>query len=428
MINRRHLLGYGGLAAATGTMGIACASQAGQTSTAAGGNEPLPDPLNPRDPRNPGAPLLPREGWDQQPWSGWTYQHVSEMLPSAPIWRGSGPVRPLPESLQLLGDLMIQFDDGARSVNDYLEQDFTDGFLVLHWGRIVFERYMNNLTPHQQHTLMSVTKSFMSTLAGIFVDKGVLDLQKPTAHYLPELEATAYKGATVQQVLDMASGVVASDEDLNSLKVWYQQPAPGGPRTSWELALSLDKSERPHGSSMEYRSIETDVLGFILQRVSGKSIADLISQEIWGPMGAERDAYTVVDLGGYGVGSGGLCGTMRDVGRFAQLLVEGGAWGGRQIVPHNWIDECRKGSGWRFQRDNKRAYRAAGYHNQWWIQDADSGALGAQGMGGQIVYVDPDAEFAAVKLSHWPHDEKYRQRWHELAMVVMPAIRAALRS
>jgi len=378
----------------------------------------LPDPATCRHPRNPGAPLIPREDWIKEPWSSWTYLHTSEMMPTAPIWRGPGPVRPLPESVQPLGQVMINLEDGKVSVDDFLARSATDGFLVLHRGQIVFERYFNHFAPHTHHLVMSVTKSFTGTLAGILADKGLIDVQRPVTHYLPELEATAYKGATVQQLLDMASGVTFDATPLwNS--VWHHQQKPGWPRTYWEAILSLDKSERPHGAAFKYRDIETDVVAFILQRASGRLLADLISDEIWAPMGAERDAYIVVDESGFGTSASGLCATMRDLGRFAQLLVEGGAFAGRHIIPRNWIEETRHGRGWRF--GSYEECGQTGYHNFWWIDNSSRGALLAHGYGGQVIYVDPNAELAAVKLSY--HLGRPRS---EVGSVVMPAIRAAL--
>ncbi|WP_348633102.1 serine hydrolase, partial [Mesorhizobium sp. M2A.F.Ca.ET.039.01.1.1] len=261
--------------------------------------------MQPRDPRNPGAALIPRVGWDLSPWSRWTFQHVREMTTTAPIWRGPGPARPLARSLQPLGELMVSFRNGKHLLGDFLERNFTDGFLVLHRGRIVYEHYMNHLAPQNQHLVMSVTKSFTGTLIGILVNKGLLDVQKPVTHYLPELAETAYRGASVQHLLDMSSGVVYEESGREGSHMqkalyagWYRTPMPGWPRTYWELILSLDKAERSHGALFNYRSIEASVLGFVLQRVSGMSLADLLSQEIWAPMGAEEDAYIAVDDAG----------------------------------------------------------------------------------------------------------------------------------
>lgn len=419
----RHLPGNDRLAAVGGAAGIQSTGKGTLSEQAhvAGESNLLPDPLNPRDPCNPGGPFVPGDTWHTPPWSRWTYQHISEMRLTAQIWRGPGPAYPLLESPRPLGDIVVKFDDGARSVDDYLARSFTDGFLVLHRGRIVFERYLNGFRPHKQHLLMSTTKSFIGILVGILVDKGLLDLQKLVTHYLPELEVTAYKGATVQHLLDMASGVVY-DDDYDPFWKDSVLSQPRGPRTMWELALSLKEAERPHGALFKYKSMDTDVVGFILQRVSGMYLADLISQELWVPMGAEQDAYITVDKSGFGLAEGGLCVTLRDLGRFALLVLDQGARGRHQIIPPAWIDELWKGRGAPLESALRRG-TIRSYHNFWWI-DRDNRALWTSGWGGQISYVEPDAEFAAVKLSHWPGDNGEQYQF-DLRTAVL-AIRSAV--
>ncbi|MFQ6163466.1 serine hydrolase domain-containing protein [Sinorhizobium meliloti] len=385
--------------------------------------------IEPRDPRRPGAQLIPRQGWDMPPWNRWTYQHVREMTPTAPIWRGPGPVRSMPQSLQPLGDLIVKFHDGNRSVDEFLERSFTDGFLVLHRGQIVFERYMNNFAPQKQHLLMSATKSFVGMLTGILVNKGLINLEKPVSYYLPELAVTAYRGATVQHVLNMTSGVFYDESQKEGSHMqqaqhagWYRQHVPGWPRTYWELILSLKKAERPHGSLFNYRSIETDVLGFVLERVSGLTQSNLLSQEVWAPMGAEEDAYIVVDDAGFAISGGGMCATMRDLGRFAWLLADGGAWDGRQIIPHSWIKETRCDDGQLFQGTYRELLPNGAYSNQFWIEDTHRRTLWARGFGGQSIYVDPDAAFAAVKLSAWPENGSEPRREELTALLAIRAV------
>ncbi|MGO4835955.1 serine hydrolase domain-containing protein, partial [Rhizobiaceae sp. 2RAB30] len=229
--------------------------------------------------------------------------------------------------------------------------------------------------------------------------------------YLPELEATAYRGATVQQVLDMTSGVVfdetytALDSHMARLDVasgWKDNPDPFWPRTVWQLILSLTGAECPHGASFRYRSIETDVLGFLLERVSGLPLAELISTELWIPMGAEEDAYMTVDHAGYALADGGFNATLRDYARFALLHLRGGEANGRQVVPAAWIEATRNGDHALFQGVYREVLPRGAYHNQFWIEDPDRRAYMARGIFGQYIYIDPQTDFAAVKLSTWP--------------------------
>ena len=161
-----------------------------------------------RDPRNPGAPIIPRGEWDFPPYHRWTFQHIREMTPTANIWRGPGPVLPLPERRRDIDGITFETVLGRRTVAQWLEESATDGFMVLSCGEVVDERYMNGLTPYRQHLAMSVSKSVTSVVFGILVSRGLIDPEALVTQYLPELEATAYRGAKVQHVLDMTSGVL----------------------------------------------------------------------------------------------------------------------------------------------------------------------------------------------------------------------------
>ena len=364
-----------------------------------------------RDPLNPGAPIIPRGEWDFPPYHRWTFQHVREMTPTAQIWRGPGPVLPLPERhLDIDG---IAFETGGRrlTVGEYLDGSFTDGFLVLSRGDVIAEHYMNGLKPHGQHLGMSVSKSITATVFGILAHRELIYPQAPVTRYLPELGSTAYRDARVQHVLDMTSGVRFDESyttygshmrKLGQACGWYDAVDPEWPHTVWQLILQLTEQERPHGEIFQYRSIETDVLAFIMQRASGRSLAELISDELWAPMGAEQDAYITVDRGGYALADGGFNATLRDYARFALLHLRGGKAHGRQIVPVKWIEETRRGNHELFQGDYRIALPKGAYHNQFWIEDPERRAYMCRGIFGQYIYIDPAADFAAVKLSTWP--------------------------
>lgn len=364
-----------------------------------------------RDPLTPGAPIIPRNEWDYPPYHRWTFQHIREMTATAQVWRGPGPVLPLPAAPRDVDHLVFEAGGRRRTIGAFLEESFTDGFLVLSRGAIVAERYMNGMRPHGHHLAMSVTKSIVATTAGILVGRGMIDLAAPVTRYLPELEATAYRGATVQHVLDMTSGVVFDEsyttsgshmQKLDQACGWKPIMRTDWPQTVWELIMTLTESERLHGELFRYRSIETDVLGFLLERVSGQPLAELISTELWAPMGAEEDAYTTVDHAGYALADGGFNATLRDYARFALLHLRGGKANGRQIVPASWIEATRSGDHARFQGVYREVLPRGAYHNQFWIEDPDRRAYMARGIFGQYIYIDPETDFAAVKLSTWP--------------------------
>ena len=365
-----------------------------------------------RDPLDPGGPLLPRSGWSRAPMHRWTFQHIREMTPTAQVWRGPGPVMPMLKNFQALDDVAFTFDGRELSFDRFLADNATDGMLVLHRGAIVYERYFNGMKPHSQHLSMSMAKSMVGMVAGILTDRGVLDPKAPVTQYLPELARTAYSGATVQHVLDMTTGVVFDESyttpgshmvKLGYACGWRVNDQPDYPRTMWELILTLTEQDRPHGALFQYRSIETDVLGFILERATATSLSELVSRELWAPMGAQEDGYFTVDHGGFALADGGFCASLRDYGRFAQMIIKCGRSGERQVIPKAWIDATRNnGNTELFQGFFRETLPEGAYHNKWWIEDPRARAMLARGIFGQLIYIDPESEFAFVKLSTWP--------------------------
>jgi CubicO group peptidase (beta-lactamase class C family) len=387
-----------------------------------------------RDPAVPGAPIIPRADWDRAPWNRWTFQRVREMVPTTQVWRGDGPASPLPVALRDIDTVRFEIDGRQQTVGTFLRGSYADGFLVLHRGAIVTEQYFNGMTGKTPHLSQSVAKSIVGTVAGILIGRGLVDPMAPVTTYLPELEATAYRGATVQHVLDMTSGVVfdetytALDSHMAQLDVaagWKESGNPAWPRNVWQLILTLKEAECEHGASFRYRSIETDVLAFVLQRATGVSLADLVSRELWAPMGAEEDAYFTVDPAGYALADGGFNATLRDYARFAQLHLDCGSINGRQVVPAGWIEETRSGGRPQlFGGVYHEVLPRGAYHNQFWIEDGDRRAYMARGVFGQLIYLDPEAAFGAVLLSSWP--EFVSAERTRTALAAMHAIRAAL--
>ena len=387
-----------------------------------------------RDPAAPGKPVIPRQDWDRAPWNRWTFQNVRDMVPTTRVWRGEGPASPLPTNLQDIDAIAFDADGIPGTIGTFLEEGYADGLLVLHRGKVVAERYLNGMSPHTLHLSQSVAKSIVGTLAGILIGHGLVDPAAPVTHYLPELETTAYRGATIQHVLDMTSGVVfdetytALDSHMAQLDAacgWKERWNPQWPLHVWDLILSLQDLECPHGASFRYRSIETDVLSFALQRAAATPLAELVSHELWAPMGAQEDACFTVDPAGYALGDGGFNATLRDYARFALLHLRGGEIDGRRIVPAEWIAGTRFGADpTLFGGIYHDVLPEGAYHNQFWIEDTARRAYMARGVFGQLIYIDPEADFAAIILSSWPEFvSTIRTR---TALAAVRAIREAL--
>lgn len=364
----------------------------------------------PPDPKG----LVTLENWTSPPHLRWGFQHVREIVPTARIGRGQANVFELEHHQRDLGGIVFDTPAGTRmTVNEMLEQTFTDGFLVLHRGQIVTEHYWNGMTSSTTHLLQSVSKSVAGSLAGILVGRGVLDPEAAVAEYVPELAESSFDGATLRDVLDMRTGTRYDEtyDDPNS-DVRITEEIAGWRRARRRLPFSSLygqiarlENQRPHGEVFEYRSILTDLLGWIMERATETPYAELVSRELWSQIGAEHDAEITIK-GGITLPDGGMCVTLRDLGRFALLNLREGRIEERQIVPREWVLDSRHGD-----EVSKAAYAAGErmidrpgwlYRNQWWVIDPELGISTALGIHGQFAYINPPADVVCVKLSTWP--------------------------
>jgi CubicO group peptidase (beta-lactamase class C family) len=275
----------------------------------------------------------------------WSFSHFRELVPTATVSRGEGPVVPLPRAKKDLGGVAITtMDDKAITFNDAMQLTYTDGIVVLHKGKIVYEKYFGEGSPQLPHIAFSVTKSFVGTLAAVLAANGKLDPAAPVTKYVPELKDTAYGDATVRQVMDMTIGVKFSENytDPNAEVFDYARAggmmpiAPGyqGPRSFYDFLVKL-KKEGEHGQAFAYKTANAEVLAWIVKRASGRSLAALLSSEIWSKLGAEQDGYFMVDSIGTESGGGGLNTGRQEGGlRQGRLYAAQGLVLSRHVVDH----------------------------------------------------------------------------------------------
>jgi len=356
---------------------------------------------------------VPRDEWDRAPWNRWSFQHIREILPTVEVWRGNGSVWQFQQNPTDLDSVTFTSHSGeSTSVIDWLLQNYADGVLVIHHGEILYERYFNEMTERTLHLSQSMAKSVTSAVAGILVARGLLDPEERISTYLPELEETGWKDARLRHALDMTSGVryvedyeaLDSDIAVTDVASGWRSPKPEIPyfRCMWDQILSLKETVREHGAAFEYRSIETDVLAHCMERVTQTRFADLISDELWQPLGAQESACFTVDPTGYPLADGGFNATLRDYARFGQMLCNGGIGNGRRIVPAQWLDDTLDADTAIFQAPYNVGATNGAYRNQFWIRDVDRRVLMARGVFGQLIYVDIDNRLTITRLASWP--------------------------
>jgi len=345
----------------------------------------------------------------------WTVCHIRELLPTKEVSRGIGPPAPLTYAIDD-GIDAVRFTplghDKPMTWKESLLVNYTDGILILHKGKIVYERYFGCLNETGKHAAMSMTKSMTGLLAEILVAEGVLDDRAKVSSIIPEFSGSAFGSATVRQVMDMTTALDFS-EDYSDPKadIWAYSTAASplpkpkgynGPIGYYEFLQTVSQ-DGVHGKAFAYRTVNTDALGWIVSRVTGKNLAELLSERIWSRMGAEQDAYMTVDSKGTPFAGGGLSAGLRDLGRIGLLMLGAGEINGQRLFPKTVVEKIRAGADKKaFAKAGYKTLEGGSYRSMWWIFHNNHGAFAARGVHGQTIYVDPKAEMVIVRLSSFP--------------------------
>lgn len=366
----------------------------------------------------------------------WAYQHMRELGPTTAIRRAASAPSVLRETPVDLDDLRL--DDGQGQVmtlQAWQQATFTDALLILHRGDLVYERYAGGMGPRHPHALNSLGKSLVGLLACQLMLEGRLDASAPITRYLPELRGSAWADATVQQTLDMTTHVVYDEDFSQPDAAVYQYLRAAGllPATaaatqaSGVLAfLATLAPGGQHGDRFRYKSVDTEVMAWLLQRVTGQRLSDLISERLWEPIGASEDAYVWTDPVGSEVGSVGISATARDLLRLGEMLRHDGRYQNRQILDPRVTVELRRGaSPEKFLAGGQLQRRGYAYHDYWWIPHDGDASLEAKGLNGQHLYINPVAEVVLVKFSSHPVPNTLHT--HAIDRAAFDAISRALR-
>jgi CubicO group peptidase (beta-lactamase class C family) len=344
----------------------------------------------------------------------WSFSHQREMKSTANIRRGAGAVAAFPKKPRDDIDTIsfTTMEGEATTWTKSLDAMFTDGIVILHRGAIVYEIYRGALEPHVPHIAFSVTKSFTGLLAATLALEGRIDAAAPVSHYIPELGDSAFGDASVRHVMDMTTGVQYSENytDPNAevrsygIAAGYSPPPAGysGPETIFDFLRTLRK-QGEHGQAFAYKTCNTEVLSWIVQRVTDAPMAQLLSERLWQKLGAEEDAYIIVDRTGVAACGGGLNLTLRDLSRFGEMMRNGGVFNGQQIVPKAVVDDITNGADRdHFAKANYGTLPGWSYRNQFWVSHDRFGAYTARGIHGQVCWIAPKAEVVIARFASHP--------------------------
>lgn len=375
-----------------------------------------PAATGPHPERVPGAPAgRPNlDSWQEAPDNRWAFAHLGEIVPSAVISRRS-PAAPAVATVRLgaLGERMPELH--AR-----LGETYTDAFLVLQGDEVVAEYSRPGFAPDGRHLLMSVSKSLCGLVAGALIAAGRIDPAMPVTAYVPELAGSVFDGPTVQQALDMQIAIDYDEDYVNPAAevqthdraAGWRSRRDGDPVDTYVFLTTLRGSGAT--GEFQYCSANTDVLAWIIERVTGLRYPDALSEHLWSKLGADRDAMITVDASGFGFANGGISCTARDLARVGRLVLDGGVAPGGRVVSDAWTRAILAGG----DRDAMTyegfttAFPGGSYTRQWWCMGNERGNVSGIGIHGQNLWLDPRTDSVIVKLSSWPDPDT--AHWHGL--------------
>ncbi len=293
-----------------------------------------------------------------------------------------------------------------------LEKNYTDGIIILHQGRIVYEKYFGELRPDGLHAAMSVSKTYTGTLGALLVAEGLLDENKFCQDYVPELRGSGFGDATIRQVLDMTTAIQYSEDYADpKAEIWsfslagnpFPKPAGYDGPANYHDYLKTVKKQGEHGSVFAYKTVNTDVMGWIISRVLNQPLAQVLSQKIWQPIGANFDGYYQIDGSGIAFAGGGFNANLRDMAKFGEMIRKDGYYHGRQILPARVIADIKQGGDREaFKKSVYKKLENWSYRNMWWMTHNEHAAFAARGVYGQTIYIDPKAEMVLVRFASHP--------------------------
>ena len=299
------------------------------------------------------------------------------------------------------------------SFEESLEMAKTDGIIVLHKGKIVFERYYAFLNPEGTHAVMSVSKTMTGTLGAVLVSEGVLDENKKVEYYVPELRGSAFGNATIRELLDMTTALDYDEDYTNpNSRIWefsqagtpYSKPDDYDGPNGYREFLQTIQQKGKHGQKFAYRTVNTDALAWVITKVCDKPLADLISEYFWKPMGAHIEAYYQLDAMGTEFAGGGFNASLRDLAAFGEMIRNDGFFNGKQIIPKGIMKDIIENSNAnKFDKESYPLLKGWAYRNMWWVTKNNDKAFCARGVHGQTIFINPMAEMVIVRLASHPN-------------------------
>lgn len=366
--------------------------------------------------------------WRTHPNSRWSFQNVREIVPTVEIAAARGETEASPGP-GVLASLDLSLPDGGRiGALEHLAQSHGDAFVALKDGKLIAEWTAPHCDPDAPHIIFSISKSVTGLLAGIAAAEGALDPDAPIADYVPVRPGGAYGDATVRHLLDMTVSLSFEENYLDRQSdfdryrramLWNPEHETGREETLEDVLVSLPKATHPHGTRFHYASPDTDLLGLVIERATNTRFHAYLADRLWRHLGGRGAANVTVDRVGTARAAGGISVTARDLARFGQMMLDGGAAGGRQVVPADWIDDIRRNGdrqAW-VTGDFAGLFGKGRYRSCWYDTGDNHGSLAAIGIHEQWIWIDPVRRVVLVKLSSRPEPSHDPSTMREKSML-----------
>ena len=344
----------------------------------------------------------------------WMHLNTTQMFPTVKVYR-NGPVRELEyDIMDEIADFEVDTPQGSMPFEEFLssEQSTAMGVVILHHGKIVYENYLR-MQEHEQPIYWSTTKVLPSTVVRIFEERGLIDVSRPIETYIPDLATSSFAGITVRNILDMATGVDCQDEYEDRQSCYYQYSmaigdgfrdanAPDNPYDYLKTARVPKHAEQ--GTRFSYSGVDTFILGWLIEELTGHPFQDVFTQEIWYHLGAEADATFIAYRYGIPLTHGGFACKMRDLARFGLLFTPSyRVVSDRRIISDSHVDLLLNGGNPELRRNaGLPGVEESGIrHNVYqWDEIHADGYIYKGGWGGQGLVVNPLNDTVAVFTSY----------------------------
>ncbi len=350
--------------------------------------------------------------WRLPPFNREAFSKVREIIPTASINWTKGSDRKDSESNNEKLTAKIK-DNEEALLDDFLSETTVDAFLVSHKGKNVYSWHSNYCSSTTPHIIFSVSKSLTALLIGCVIDEGLLSEETLVSEIIPETKGSAFEDASVRNLLDMSvsSNFIEDYEATSGIFLDYRQSTGWNPQDIDDKShlksflFSLKKNTHKHGEKFEYHSTNTDMLGIIIEKCTGKKYAQYFFEKLMKPLGAQDDAYVTLDRMGTSRSAGGVCISASDIMGICEMVrCYGKNSRGEQVFPENWIkDILNSESDKKFSLDGHYDIFPEGlYRSKWYRPYISRNVLFGLGIHGQWIWIDFDEELSFVCLSSEP--------------------------